>query len=111
MVEDAQTHFLPANPQALDNVAHLHGLADGAELIDLLSPHVERVGQIFDGLAPEERKQLSNDPDLLRSELAAIGFDDPPERRGTSRTGAQAKHGRSARLPRNRRLKRCFPPC
>ena len=77
MVEDAQTHVLPANPQALDNVAHLHGLADGAELIDLLSPHVERAGQIFDGLAPEERKQLSNDPDLLRSELAAIGFDDP----------------------------------
>ena len=27
MVEDAQTHFLPRDPDALDNVAHLHGLA------------------------------------------------------------------------------------
>ena len=29
MVADAQTHLLPADPAALDNVAQLHGLADG----------------------------------------------------------------------------------
>src|SRR5438105_7345373 len=56
MVEDAQTHLIPAQPQALDNVARLHGLASGPELIDLLRPHVERVGEIFDSVSPGERR-------------------------------------------------------
>src|SRR5207244_1153176 len=60
MVEDAQTHLIPVQSQALDNVARLHGLASGPELIDLLRPHVERVGELFDGLSPSERRQLSN---------------------------------------------------
>lgn len=77
MVDDAQTHLLPREPKALDNVAQLHGLTNGTELIDLVTPHVERVGAMFDSLAPEDRNQLSNDPDLLRGELAALGFADP----------------------------------
>jgi glutamate-ammonia-ligase adenylyltransferase len=77
MIDDAQTHLIPQEPEALDNVARLQGLGSGPELIDLLRPSVERVGSIFDSLAPEERKQLSNDPDLLRSELADLGFADP----------------------------------
>src|SRR4051794_32893870 len=36
MVDDAQTHLLPANVEALDNLAQLHGLADGTSLLDLL---------------------------------------------------------------------------
>ena len=35
MVNDAQTHLLPADAPALDNVAQLHGLVSGEELIDL----------------------------------------------------------------------------
>jgi [glutamine synthetase] adenylyltransferase / [glutamine synthetase]-adenylyl-L-tyrosine phosphorylase len=77
MVEDAQTHLIPAQPQAIDNVAQLHGLSGGEELIAALRPHVTNAGAIFDSLAPEERGQLSNDPDLLRTELAGIGFADP----------------------------------
>ena len=77
MVDDAQTHLLPASPPALDNVAKLHGLADGDALLDQLRPHVERAGEIFDGLAPGERKQLSNDPNILRGELSGLGFADP----------------------------------
>jgi glutamate-ammonia-ligase adenylyltransferase len=76
MVEDAQTHLLPAGEGALDNVAQLHGQADGAALIAELRPHVDQVGQIFDSLAPEERGVLSNDPDLLKKELASLGFAD-----------------------------------
>lgn len=77
MVEDAQTHVLPAKREALDNVARLQGLKEGEVLIQILKPHVERVGEIFDSLAPDERKQLSNDPDLLHKELADLGYADP----------------------------------
>jgi [glutamine synthetase] adenylyltransferase / [glutamine synthetase]-adenylyl-L-tyrosine phosphorylase len=55
MVEDAQTHLLPANGAALDNVAQLHGLAGGSDLLSELRPHVEETGRIFDSLSPGER--------------------------------------------------------
>ena len=76
MVEDAQTHLLPASPAALDNVARLHGLESGAELIAELRPHVEQAGRIFDSLSPDDRSSLSNDPDILKGELARLGFTD-----------------------------------
>jgi glutamate-ammonia-ligase adenylyltransferase len=76
MVEDAQTHLVPASPEALENVAQLHGLRTGPELIELLRPHVERAGEIFDSLSPDERRQLSNDRDILRRELERLGFAD-----------------------------------
>ena len=77
MVEDAQTHLLPASPAALNNVALLHGLASGDQLLDELRPHVETAGRIFDSLAPDERSVLSNDPDILKAELDRLGFSDP----------------------------------
>ena len=77
MVDDAQTHVLPIEAQALDNVAQLHGLRSGRELLALLEPHVERTGAIFDGLAPGERQQLSNDRGILIGELKDLGFSDP----------------------------------
>jgi [glutamine synthetase] adenylyltransferase / [glutamine synthetase]-adenylyl-L-tyrosine phosphorylase len=72
MVDDAQTHLLPPDPAALDNVARLHGLAEGSELVALVRPHVEAAGLLFDGLMPGERTALSNDPDMLRQELARL---------------------------------------
>lgn len=77
MVDDAQTHMLPAEAEALDNVAQLHGVRSGAALLDMLRPPVETAGAIFDSLAPDERRQLSNDPDILKSELRDLGFVDP----------------------------------
>jgi len=77
MIDDAQTHKVPAEPDALDRVARLHGLEQGGDLLDLLKPHVERAGELFDGLAPESKGRLSNDPDILLDELRAIGFPDP----------------------------------
>ena len=76
MVEDAQTHLLPAAPAELDNVAQLHGVASGGALLDLLQPHVEQTGAIFDSLAPEISTGLSNDPVILREELSSLGFQD-----------------------------------
>uniref|UniRef100_UPI0031D77382 [protein-PII] uridylyltransferase family protein n=1 Tax=Sphingomonas sp. TaxID=28214 RepID=UPI0031D77382 len=52
MIDDRQTHQLPEG-EALDRVACLHGLASGAELLDLLRPHVERVGRVYDSLEGE----------------------------------------------------------
>jgi glutamate-ammonia-ligase adenylyltransferase len=76
MVDDAQTHLLPSQRDALDNVAQLHSIASGSELIDLLRPRVEGVGALFDGLAPDEGHRLSNDPNILERDLAALGFSD-----------------------------------
>ena len=76
MIDDAQTHFVPAEAAAIDQVARLHGLADGGALLALLKPHVERAGAMFDGLAPGGSTRLSNDPDILLQELTAIGFAD-----------------------------------
>src|SRR5437868_5378230 len=76
MVEDAQTHLLPAAPSALDNLARLHGLADGGALIEALRPDVERVGAIFDSLAPDVGTRLSNDVEILKEEVSSLGFAD-----------------------------------
>jgi glutamate-ammonia-ligase adenylyltransferase len=76
MVDDMQTHVLPAQGADLDNVAQLHGLKAGGDLLALLEPRVERAGAIFDGISPEEGGRLSNDPDILLQELAGLGFGD-----------------------------------
>ena len=69
MIDDRQTHALPTDPEALDGVARLHGLVDGAALLDLLRPHVGTIGSLYDGLdegdaetvpaVPEDQLQLA----------------------------------------------------
>ena len=76
MVDDEQTHRLPVDAGALAGVAALDGLASGEALIHTLRPHVEFVSARFDGLSPDRGTSLSNDPDLLADELAAMGFAD-----------------------------------
>ncbi|GLV27931.1 glutamate-ammonia-ligase adenylyltransferase [Sphingobium sp. TomTYG75] len=78
MVEDRQTHELPKTADAMDNVARLHGLENGAELIELLRPKVEWVGANYDQLTPAEKSEsLSHDEDRLAAQLAEMGFVDP----------------------------------
>ena len=50
MVADQQTHSLPSEPAALDAVARLDGLADGAALVAELAAISEAVGTRFDAL-------------------------------------------------------------
>ncbi|AOH84574.1 glutamine-synthetase adenylyltransferase [Sphingomonas panacis] len=76
MVEDRQTHFLPSGP-ALESLAHLHGLGNGAALLDLLRPHVARVGVTYDALDPAEGDTMSFDAEHLATQLTAAGFADP----------------------------------
>jgi glutamate-ammonia-ligase adenylyltransferase len=76
MVEDRQTHSLPRDRTALDNVAQLDGRANGAALLDVLRPHVERVGELYDGLDPPEDRGLPRDDEPLERALASSGFGD-----------------------------------
>jgi glutamate-ammonia-ligase adenylyltransferase len=50
MVGDQQTHSLPADPAALERVARLDGLPDGAALVAELAAISERVGGRYDAL-------------------------------------------------------------
>jgi len=77
MVDDRQTHVLPAEPGALDNVARLHGLADGAALLALLKPDAERVATLYDTLAGGEGDRLPEHPQALERALAGAGFAEP----------------------------------
>jgi [glutamine synthetase] adenylyltransferase / [glutamine synthetase]-adenylyl-L-tyrosine phosphorylase len=76
MVDDQQTHSLPKDEAALDNVARLGGVEDGRALLALLSPHVEQVGQIYDRLDGETREALPRNAGLLEDYLNANGLVD-----------------------------------
>ncbi len=73
MVDDRQTHSLPGG-SALDGVAALHGLADGAGLIALLAGPTGQVAAIYDSIEPGSGGAVSRDPVRLGEELAAAGF-------------------------------------
>jgi [glutamine synthetase] adenylyltransferase / [glutamine synthetase]-adenylyl-L-tyrosine phosphorylase len=77
MVEDRQTHSLPADTAALDSVAQLHGLSDGAALLDLLGPHVNAVGTLYDGLDGPARQSTPRGGDALNEALNDAGFAEP----------------------------------
>ena len=79
MVDDQQTHSLPKSDAALDNVAQLHGLSDGAALLAELTPVVADVGAQFDKLlgnsANNAKAQWSASSDAQVDGI--VGFTDP----------------------------------
>ena len=77
MVDDQQTHRLPKERDALDNVAHLASFTDGAALIAALAPQAEAVGKLYDGLDPPDA-----DTPTLDAVLAESGFADKAAARG-----------------------------
>ncbi len=77
MVEDKQTHSLPDEPEALDNVARLHGLEGGGELLRLLEPPIIGVAALYGSLGETEGERLPGDPPALEAALQALGFQDP----------------------------------
>jgi glutamate-ammonia-ligase adenylyltransferase len=76
MVDDRQTHVLPAQSEALDNVARLHGLESGTALLDLLRRPTSRVAALYDTLGDGGGASLSADPHTLEEQLGAAGFAD-----------------------------------
>jgi len=93
MVDDRQTHVLPVDPLALDNVARLHGLDDGAALVALLAPHVANVAALYDTLGDSEDRRLPQNSAALEASLAAAGFADA----GSARTRIEAWRSGKAR--------------
>ncbi|MGZ8345759.1 MAG: bifunctional [glutamine synthetase] adenylyltransferase/[glutamine synthetase]-adenylyl-L-tyrosine phosphorylase [Allosphingosinicella sp.] len=77
MVDDRQTHSLPRDPDALDNVAGLHGLDDGGAMLELLKPHVHGVAALYATLGAGDERRLPADPESLGASLAEAGFADP----------------------------------
>ncbi len=80
MVQDQQTHALPATAEALDNVARLDGLPDGAALVAQVAAITARVGDLYDGLihahaATDCGRTRNAEP--LAETVAKLGFADP----------------------------------
>lgn len=75
MIDDRQTHQLPEG-EALDRVARLHGLAGAGELLDLLRPHVERVGRVYDSLDSEGETRVAVSESGVEQAFGAAGFRD-----------------------------------
>ena len=77
MVADRQVHHLPSG-EALDGVARLHGLADGAALLDLLRPRVAAVATTYDSLDAGDSDSLSAERETLiaQHDRAGCGHDD-----------------------------------
>lgn len=76
MINDRQEHRLPLDAEALDAVARLDGIGGANALVEWLAPHTAAVAAQFDGLVTDREERLSNDPDLLRSELKVMGYRD-----------------------------------
>jgi glutamate-ammonia-ligase adenylyltransferase len=74
MVDDQQTHRLPSAVSELDNVARLHGVADGTALLQLLQPHIDYVGMQYDGLDGDAEEGLPQDQERLAASLTAGGI-------------------------------------
>lgn len=98
MVDDRQTHNLPRDGPALDNVARLHGLADGEALLGLVAPHVDRVGSAYDRLGGTDQRRLPTDPDSLEASLADAGFGEAVAARARIESWRSGK-ARSLRTP------------
>ena len=77
MVDDRQTHVLPADREALDKVGRLHGVDSGEALLGLLEAPVSRCGALYDGLAGHGEERVPLNPEGLEAHLARAGFDDP----------------------------------
>ena len=82
MVADQQTHILPVKPEALDNVARLDGLPDGAALVAELAAITEQVGSRFDALIEQTSDAAGGAggepaPRSVAEQLEGTGFSDP----------------------------------
>ncbi|UKK85882.1 bifunctional [glutamine synthetase] adenylyltransferase/[glutamine synthetase]-adenylyl-L-tyrosine phosphorylase [Sphingopyxis sp. BSN-002] len=79
MIEDQQTHCLPTQAAALDAVARLDGLADGAELLAALEPVTADVAHCYDQLVVERATTagLPREESELAGALTAAGFEPP----------------------------------
>ena len=96
MIDDRQTHTLPTG-DALDGVARLHGLSDGAALVDLLREPVATAGRIYDALDDGRGAGLPHEAQALADWLIDAGFAADGE--GASKAAARIAGWRAGRYP------------
>ncbi|HTN13478.1 MAG TPA: bifunctional [glutamine synthetase] adenylyltransferase/[glutamine synthetase]-adenylyl-L-tyrosine phosphorylase [Sphingomonadaceae bacterium] len=81
MVADRQTHSLPTDSDALDNVAWLDGLAGGEALLAELAEITDRVASRYDALLDGPDSAASPLPlgqdGVVAERLGQLGFSDP----------------------------------
>lgn len=102
MVEDRQTHALPDNADALDNVAQLDGLAGGAELLAELQGICGLVAARYDNLLGDDAEKTSMaGADTADTAFAARFADRVEHWRANSRAlrGAESRKALDAILP------------
>lgn len=99
MVADQQTHSLPPDPAAIDNVARLDGLASGDALVEELAAITEAVGARYDRLVAEHAGEATSvavsaprGGPALAAELERLGFPEPEV------LGARIESWRSGKL-------------
>ncbi|WP_265528958.1 bifunctional [glutamine synthetase] adenylyltransferase/[glutamine synthetase]-adenylyl-L-tyrosine phosphorylase [Sphingomicrobium marinum] len=96
MVDDKQTHEIPRDEAALENVAALAGWNEASSWLDWLRGHVDAVAGGFNKLMPSEAVQvLPTDREKLDRALARAGLE---EREGALRLIAQWRTGRARSL-------------
>ncbi|OCC23892.1 glutamine-synthetase adenylyltransferase [Croceicoccus estronivorus] len=84
MVSDHQVHNLPKDPTAIDSVARLDGLPDGAALLAELADITETVGSRFDALLEQTTQAADGGSPVLQgkalvTQLDELGFARPAE--------------------------------
>lgn len=83
MVGDQQVHNLPKNLEAIESIARLDGLADGAALLAELGDITETVGQRFDALLQQTGQAIEGggsplpEGKALAVRLRELGFTKP----------------------------------
>lgn len=79
MVQDQQTHMLPAHAEALENVARLDGLSSAQALVDEVAAITTGVGDLYDSLirANPSGSNADSPAEPLADTLARLGFGDP----------------------------------
>lgn len=79
-VDDAQTHAVPVDIQAREQLAHSMGFADYAGFVAVLDAHRARVEHHFDATFSDKAETVSGDAESSRLDLAAAlwqeGLDD-----------------------------------
>ncbi len=76
MVDDQQTHSIPKDAVALDNVALLSGMESADALLDTLRPHIMAVSTLYDGLDGTPTETVPQQEEGLDAMLAVAGFPD-----------------------------------
>ena len=93
MVHDRQTHSLPDNDEAVDAVARLDGLSDGAALVAQLDALTTRTGAIYDTLIREDEPQAAPAPAPASSNPAPENWGDSGDAEARSEALMQRMEG------------------